>query len=407
MRILGLCLVLASCAAVQETAPVPGTPDVDVEESGSSDEGPRIQTTAPVASATMPEPARATTLTDPVLRQAQVSHIAIDSIAKIRDKTGAVPPPYVIRSAWEKRRLTYCFVGWTADLTEEELIEAAAAAAWVWMEASNLVLTRVVDCWGAGADIRIDFLDEDHFAYDSVFGSSTTAIAEADVPYEDYALYLDLRDDDAIEWTTEYRTDGDSPFDVRTVLTHEFGHVLGLSHTEEACDGTFYPVMCPIYGRSIHTLSSDDVNGISASYGTSMGYCQDGLMVIYMGQTSMTQSMAAAESLYAEYWSYSAVSTLYTAVDATWDSTSKAYNYAQQTAISGPISSGAAAYHSYVAIGLAEIVVDAAYDAYISTGSADAITTEYRAEDAGATFEVAFDLMYQCYADEYGDDPDF
>jgi hypothetical protein len=93
--------------------------------------------------------------------------------------------------------------------------------------------------------------------------------------------------------------------------------------------------------------------------------------------------------------------------DTTLYETEKSYSYAQQTVISGPLYSAGAASYAYNAIGYADTLADSAYEAYFSTYSADAMTTEYRAEDTKATLEVAFDLMYQCYADEYGDDPDF
>jgi hypothetical protein len=407
MRILGLTWLLASCTVAPGTESASETPDA--EESGSSDRGPSIQHATPVSSGTEPaeDPRRTVGLSDPDLGRVLGTEIAMDRVAKIRDNTGAVPPPYVIRSQWEKRRLTYCLLGGTDDLTEDELIGALEAAAWTWMEASNITLTRVVDCYGAGADIMVDFLDEDHPYYDRVFGSSDAAIAVADLPEEDYTLYLDLLDDDSIEWTTDYRVGGDSPFDVLTTLTHEFGHLLGLSHTDASCSGTLYPVMCPTYGGSNHDLASDDINGISASYGASLGYCQDGFVATHIGYSSMAESVEAMASLYASYGGYSSVSTLQLWVDYAWYYAEKAYSYGAQTAVSGPMYSAGAASHTNSATAYARIAADYAYDAYLFTGSDDATTTQYRAEDAEAAFDIAFDLMFECYRDEYGADPDF
>ena len=94
-------------------------------------------------------------------------------------------------------------------------------------------------------------------------------------------------------------------------------------------------------------------------------------------------------------------------VDSAWYYTDKAYSYAEQTAISGPAYSAGAASEAYSAIAYAGTAADYAYSAYLSTGSDDAANTQYRSEDAQATLEVGFDLMFQCYAEEYGDDPDF
>jgi len=410
MRIFILSILLVSCSSAVDSDPIPVHPGPGEEAPGGLDEpteGDAVLADSAWEHVGAPSGWTESNVSD--LGREQMPEIALDDLARIRDSTGAEPPPYVIRSAWEMRRLTYCLVQGTADLSDEDLIEAMEAAAWAWMEESNIVLTRVEDCFSGSPSIRISFLSPDDARYDTVFGSTATAIAEADLPYEDYTLYLDMRDDDTIEWTTDYRYDGSSPVDVRTTLTHEFGHLLGLSHTDADCTGSLYPMMCPIYRRSIHSLSSDDVDGISSSYGSSLGYCVDGFTAIQMGYTFMLEAMEAAESLYASYGGIGTVSSMYMWADTTLYETEKSYSYALQTVISGPLYSAGAASYAYTAIAYADTLADSAYEAYFSTYSysADALTTEYRAEDTKATLEIAFDLMYQCYADEYGDDPDF
>jgi hypothetical protein len=410
MRIFILSMLLAACSSAVDSESNPATSGQGGEAPGGLDEPTEEDAVlAAGASEHVGAPSGWTESILPDLDRERMPEKAIDDLARIRDSTGAVPPPYVIHSAWEKRRLTYCLVQGTSDLTEAELIEAIEAAAWVWMEESNIVLTRVQDCWSGTPNIMIAFLSPDHDRYDAIYGSADAAdsLGEAELPHEDYTLYLYMRDDDTVEWTTDYRYDLFSPFDVRTVLTHEFGHLLGLSHTDADCTESLYPMMCPIYLRSRHTLHSDDIDGISSIYGSSMGYCVDGFTAIQMGYTFMGEAMEAAESLNALDGDMSTVSTMYTRAEDAWRETEKSYSYAQQTVITGPVHSGSAASYAYTASGYADSLADAAYTAFSSTYSADAMTTEYRAKDTKATLQVAFDLMYQCYADEYGDDTDF
>ncbi len=54
-------------------------------------------------------------------------------------------------------------------------------------------------------------------------------------------------------------------FDIRSVATHEFGHVLGLNHSASA-SATMAPIILP-GSTTMRTLEADDVNGARSLYG--------------------------------------------------------------------------------------------------------------------------------------------
>src|SRR6266508_1440624 len=85
-------------------------------------------------------------------------------------------------------------------------------------------------------------------------------ITEADVTY-----------DSAEDWYTGSGTPGASQVDLRSIATHELGHVTGLDHTQNSnCPGnSSNATMCPFYTLGttyIRTLEADDKNGLNANY---------------------------------------------------------------------------------------------------------------------------------------------
>jgi matrixin len=85
-------------------------------------------------------------------------------------------------------------------------------------------------------------------------------ISDADVLY-----------DSAENWYTGSGTPGGSQIDLRSVATHEFGHITGIDHSQSSnCPGSSSdPTMCPFYtlGSSFfRTLENDDRSALAANY---------------------------------------------------------------------------------------------------------------------------------------------
>jgi len=86
-------------------------------------------------------------------------------------------------------------------------------------------------------------------------GSSTLGVAWYGTSTDEVDIALDI----GHPWFT----DGQVYFDVETVLLHENGHGLGLSHSN-----VFGSIMNASYDTIQRTLGTDDINGISALYPT-------------------------------------------------------------------------------------------------------------------------------------------
>jgi len=98
-------------------------------------------------------------------------------------------------------------------------------------------------------------------------GGSTLAITCTWYPQHgpglDVASEFDMEIDPIWNWTTG----NPAVTDLQSIVTHEFGHALGLGHAERSrCPG---PIMCDSYSRGTiaRTPQADDVAGLVALYG--------------------------------------------------------------------------------------------------------------------------------------------
>jgi hypothetical protein len=107
-------------------------------------------------------------------------------------------------------------------------------------------------------------------AHDRDFGDSTVAVATSWVRGGgSIRVESDVIFNNAFDWNS-YRgpltrtADGDTLYDIRRVAVHEFGHVLGLGHPDEA--GQSVPAVMNSRVSNTDRLQNDDIDGIRALY---------------------------------------------------------------------------------------------------------------------------------------------
>lgn len=158
---------------------------------------------------------------------------------------------------WSKTDLTYGFQEFTADLTPAQIRRAIAAAFQLWSQVTPLTFREV--SLTNNPDIIIRFTTGDHeddFPFDGVGNVLAHAFFP---PPNGGSLAGDTHFDDAETWSVTLPTSGR---DLVTVAAHEFGHALGLSHSQ--VQGA---LMAPTYSGPQRFLSPDDINGIQSLYG--------------------------------------------------------------------------------------------------------------------------------------------
>lgn len=101
-------------------------------------------------------------------------------------------------------------------------------------------------------------------------GSGKLAETSYWVDGQGYITQFLIEYDNQENWYTGSSTPGGSQIDLRSIAAHEFGHTLGLWHTDTTCNGTSSDAtMCPFYtGGSTwwRTPATDDIAGITDYY---------------------------------------------------------------------------------------------------------------------------------------------
>ena len=161
-------------------------------------------------------------------------------------------------SKWSKTRLTWSIGRYPSkqNMTREDIEDTATKAFQLWAKASGLEFIHEGDK-AISADIEIRFETNEHGDGDPFDGYGGT-LAHAYFPRFGGDIHLD--DDE--EWTIK-SAEGTN---MLQTLTHEIGHSLGLSHSDNPNS-----VMAPFYQRYEPNLSlkEDDVRGIQSLYGPS------------------------------------------------------------------------------------------------------------------------------------------
>ncbi len=158
---------------------------------------------------------------------------------------------------WATTNLTYSFQNYTPDLPQGTVRWAIDQAFALWSAETPLRFRRVAD--GTSGDIVIRFVSGDH-GDGSPFDGAGRVLAHAFYPSNSGAIRGDTHFDEAETWTLNIPTGGG--IDLVTVAAHEFGHALGLGHSDVNS-----AMMAPFYVGPRRFLSTDDISGIQNLYG--------------------------------------------------------------------------------------------------------------------------------------------
>ncbi|CAL8349833.1 unnamed protein product [Merluccius merluccius] len=158
---------------------------------------------------------------------------------------------------WQKNAITYRILGHTPDLDEETINDAFFRAFKVWSDVTPLTFTRLMD---GEADIMINFGRNEHgdgYPFDGKDGLLAHAFAPGP------GIGGDSHFDDDEQWSLG---DGQG-YSLFLVAAHEFGHALGLEHSQDPG-----ALMAPVYTYTKNfRLSNDDIEGIQLLYGVQTG----------------------------------------------------------------------------------------------------------------------------------------
>ncbi|XP_040038652.2 matrix metalloproteinase-18 isoform X3 [Gasterosteus aculeatus] len=156
---------------------------------------------------------------------------------------------------WEGKSLTFRIENYTPDMSPSEVDESIEKALQVWAKVTPLRFTRI---YSGTADIMISFVSGSHGDF-YPFDGPGRILAHAFAPGS--GMGGDAHFDEDENFT--YRSN--RGFVLFMVAAHEFGHSLGLDHSEDPS-----ALMYPTYSNrnpDTFVLSQDDVNGIQSLYG--------------------------------------------------------------------------------------------------------------------------------------------
>ncbi|KAM9469230.1 collagenase 3-like [Clarias gariepinus] len=157
---------------------------------------------------------------------------------------------------WKKNTISYSIGRYTNDLPMKTVDSLIGAALDVWAKASPLHFFR---SFSQQADIMVEFGSKyhgDNYPFDGPKGT----LAHAFDPGE--GIGGDVHFDEDELWTADSRG-----FNLYLVAAHEFGHALGLKHSQNP-----QSLMYPTYRnrQTQNMLSSEDIMNINALYGPSV-----------------------------------------------------------------------------------------------------------------------------------------
>ena len=165
-------------------------------------------------------------------------------------------------TSWDDPNLTYAYDRFTSDLPQSAQRSAMTQALAAWSAVTPLVFTEVA--LNQDPEIVISFENGSHGdgnAFDGPSGVLAHAFYPPATDPSYPTLHGDAHFDDGETWTVTIPIPGGG-IDLVTVAIHEFGHSLGLAHSNNPS-----AIMYAFYGGANRTLHSDDIAGIQTLYG--------------------------------------------------------------------------------------------------------------------------------------------
>uniref|UniRef100_A0A669BSS1 interstitial collagenase n=1 Tax=Oreochromis niloticus TaxID=8128 RepID=A0A669BSS1_ORENI len=188
-----------------------------------------------------------------------------DTLAMMKKPRCGVPDEQVARFStfgnnlkWQKNSLTYRIENYTPDMSVAEVDDSIDKALQVWAKVTPLRFTRI---YSGIADIMISFGTVNFFTHGDYypFDGPDGTLAHAFAPSAGIGGDAHFDEDE----TFTFRSN--TGYVLFMVAAHEFGHSLGLSHSEDPG-----ALMYPVYSYSnpdTYVLPQDDINGIQSLYG--------------------------------------------------------------------------------------------------------------------------------------------
>ncbi|XP_028655996.1 collagenase 3-like isoform X1 [Erpetoichthys calabaricus] len=156
---------------------------------------------------------------------------------------------------WNKNSLTYRIENYTPDMPQADVDKAIEKAFAVWTKVTPLKITQI---YSGTADIMILFVTGDH-GDNSPFDGPGGFLAHAFAPSDGIGGDTHFDEDETF-------TSGSAGYNLFLVAAHEFGHALGLGHSNDP-GALMYPIYSYV-NPGTFSLSQDDIQGIESLYGS-------------------------------------------------------------------------------------------------------------------------------------------